>query len=275
MHQKEPGPEKEKARAVVRHLATNSIPLLLHWLQEPDRPSFKERSYDFKSSVVDWLVKQRLAKPNSISLTLTDIHLNHRTTAAITLAELDPASKRAVIPQIIQMLADKNHKPGQLSEVAGSAFGVLSRLAPESIDPLIDASSSQDAQVSILARGALGYIGPAAKRAIPVLEKRLNDKDPVTRVRVAVVIIEIGGDPDKFIPVVIQSLPEMKPYDFGYVLGVLEDYKEYAKAAVPFLLTTLKNTPESIDITNMMMRGEMLSALRQIDPKTAAKAGVQ
>jgi HEAT repeat protein len=217
-------------------------------------------------------VKRHIIKPNSISLTFAGVQLNHRTVAGKTLAELDPASKKAVIPAIIQMLGDKNHEPGQISEMAGAAFCVLPQLAPESIDPLIDALSSQDAQVSILARAALCSIGPAAKRAIPVLEKRLNDKDPLIRVSVSFSICKIGGDPDKLIPVIIQSLPEVKSDDLGFVLALLEDNKEHAKAAVPFLLTTLNNTRDSTDRTNMMIRGEVLITLRQIDPEAAAKA---
>ena len=275
MDKEAPGPEKEKARGVVRHLGANSIPLLVRWLREPDSPSFKEQIFDLKSKFVGWLVMRHVVKPNSISVTLTGIQLNHRTTAGIVLAELDSASKKAVIPQIIQMLGDKNHRPDQISAVAGSAYVVLPKLAPESINPLIVALSSKVIQVWALAGGALGNIGPAAKQAIPILEKRLNDKDPLMRVSAADIIGKLGGDPDKFIPVVIRSLPEVKWDNLDYPLGILEHYKEHAKAAVPFLLSALKNTPESTNTTNMIVRGELMSALQQIDPGAATKAGAQ
>ncbi len=176
------------------------------------------------------------------------------------------------MPVLIRMLGDKKHKPDESSETAGTAFLVLPKMAPDSIAPLIDALASQDVQVWMLAAGALGNIGPDAKAAIPVLEKRLADNDVHTRVGAAETIVKLGGDPDKFIPVVIQSLLEVKRDNMDYSLDILVRYKEHAKAAVPVLLTILSNTPQSSNSTNNALRNGVMNALHEIDPGAAAKA---
>jgi HEAT repeat protein len=273
MNSEKPGPQKEEARAVVRHLGTNSIPLLLRWLREPDTPSLNERFINLKSKAFGWLAAHRIIKPRSI--TTTGRGPNHRTIAAWALAELDSASKKTVIPALISMLSDKSHEPGGFSELAGKAFIVLPTMAPESIGPLIDALSNQDTQVWALAEGALGNIGPVAKAAIPVLEKRLVDKDPNIRVGAAETIGKLGGDPDEFVPVVIKSLPEVNRDNLDHVLDILVRYKEHAKTAIPVLVAILSNTPESTNTTDIIVRAEVRSALREIDAEAAAKAGAQ
>jgi hypothetical protein len=277
MHAKQAGPEQEEARTVVRQLGSKSIPLLLHWLREGDSPSLDERIYDLKSSVFGWLAAHHIIKPRSV--TIIGFHLNHRTVAGLALAELEPTDKKAVIPVLIQMLGDKKHKSdemsGGISVLAGNAFTALPLLAPESIAPLIDALSSQDFQVWVLAKGALGNIGPEAKAAIPALEKRLRDKDPKIRVGAAETIGELGGDPNEFVPIIIQSLPELDSDDLDETLDILLHYKEHAKPAVPVLLTILSNTPVSASKTNTFTRVEVINALQQIDPDAATKAGVK
>src|ERR1035438_7008417 len=52
MNGKEAGPEKEKARAVVRMLGTNSVPLLLDWLRQEDRPSLTERFDEVSTNLI-------------------------------------------------------------------------------------------------------------------------------------------------------------------------------------------------------------------------------
>jgi len=57
MNSEKPGPEKEEARAIVRQLGTNSIPLLLRWLREPDRLSLNERFFQLEIQGL-WLVSR-------------------------------------------------------------------------------------------------------------------------------------------------------------------------------------------------------------------------
>jgi len=191
------------------------------------------------------------------------------------LPELGPAERRAVIPKLIELLGDNKHQPDQISETAEASYLVLSKMAPESIGALTDALSSKNIIVWALAAAALGEIGPGAKSALPVLQKRLSDKDPNIRVSSAAIIGKIGGEPDEFVPVVIQCLPVINWETVGYALDLLVRYKDYAKDAIPVLEKILNNTPDSSNPTNRTVRTEVIAALRQIDPEAASRAGVQ
>ncbi len=128
MHDKQPGWEKDQASAIVSQLGSNSIPLLLRWIKEPDRPSLTERVNELKSKIITWFITHHIIKP--ISITTYGGHLNQRTTAVLALAALDTTSRRAVIPALIQMFQDTNHAPQEMSEAAGAAFWALSALSP-------------------------------------------------------------------------------------------------------------------------------------------------
>jgi|ERR1022692_3075431 hypothetical protein len=274
MNEKEAGPEKEKARAVVRQLGTNSIPLLVAWLRQEDRPSWTGRFDELRHTIFFWLVRHKLIANRSIR-SLQDFNPSHSAMAMWALPELDHAGRTTVIPTLIQMLGDKNPKPDEISRASGGSIIVLSKMAPESIPLLTDALSSQDVQVWKRAAAALGAIGPDAKAAIPVLEKKLTDKDPNMKVGAAYVIGRLGGDPRTFVPVVIQSLPAIDWVNMEYSLDILVRYKEHAKAAVPVLVGILNGTPNSNNPTNRILRDEVITALRQIDPEAAAKMDVE
>jgi hypothetical protein len=274
MNGSQPGPEKEKARAVVRQLGGKSIPLLLKWLRQEDRPSLTARFDEVRQGTFFWLVRHKLI-PNRSITALRDFNPSHSAMAIWALPELDHPGRVAAIPALIRMLGAKNPKPDKFPPGAGGACMVLSKMAPESTEPLIGALSSHDVQTWTLAASALGQIGPAARAAIPILETRLRDKDPNMRVMAAGVIGKLGGDPNKFLPVVIQSLPEMDSLTMLFPLDILVRYKDHAEAAVPILIGILTNTPNSTNPTNSVLRYEVMNALRQIDPEALAKAGAE
>jgi hypothetical protein len=161
------GPEKEEARAAVRKLGTNSIPLLLRWLRQEDRPSLTERFDTVRHTVFFWLVTHKLIANRSIT-SLRHFNPSHSAMAMWALPELDHAARMAAIPKLIQMLGEKNRWPEDIPRAAGGAYMVLPKMAPESIAPLTEALSSHDPQVWALAAGALSEIGPDARAAIPV-----------------------------------------------------------------------------------------------------------
>lgn len=271
MNGKDEGPEKEEARAVVRMLGTNSVPLLLDWLRQEDRPSLRGRINTWRASLIHRLEARHIIKPRTITY-LNDFNPSHRAMAMWALPELDSAAKQTVIPSLIQMLGDKEHKTGEMSPTAGSAYLVLSRTAPESIDPLIAALSSPDRQVRILTAGALGEIGPAAKAAIPVVEKGLKDKDPNIRVGAAEVVGKLGGYPDSFVPALVQALSEIDRENLGYVMSLLVRYKDHANAAVPVLIAILNKTAHSTNQTDSWVRSDITNTIRQIHPSALPPA---
>jgi hypothetical protein len=274
MHGKESGPEKEQARAVVRQLGANSIPVLLDWLQQENHPSWTGRFDKVRHNIFFWLVGHKLITNRPIT-SLRDFNPSHSAMAMWALPELDPATRTNVIPTLIQMLGEKSQKPDEISRGAGGAFIVLSKMAPESIGPLIEALSSHDVQVSELAASALGRIGPDANAAIPMLKKGLQDSDLKIRLCFAAAIGEVGGDPNVFLPVVIQSLPKMQWTDLDYSLEILVRYKEHAKPAIPVLLSILNGIPGSGNPDNIAVRDEVINTIRQIDPNALAAARVE
>lgn len=264
MNAEKTGPDKEKARAFVRMLGSNSVPLLLSWLRQEDHPSLIGRFDEARHQIFFWLVGHKIIANRSIT-SLRDFNPSHRAMAIWALPELDPSSKRSAIPTLIEMLGDKKHKPDETSEVAGVAYCVLSKMAPESIDPLIAALHSQDVQVRLLAAGALAEIGPDAKAAIPVLKKGLAGKDPNVRASTAVAIAKLGGDPNSFLPIIIQALPQMDPQNLDDFLGWMCDYRE-RKIAVPILVGIQNQIEHSNNLFSPVVQSKVMNALQEIAP---------
>ena len=189
------------------------------------------------------------------------------------LPELDHTGRVTAIPTLIQMLGEKNRWAENIPRAAGGACIVLSKMAPESTAPLTEALSSHYPQVWALAAGALGEIGPNARAAIPVLAKRLTDKDPLMRVGAAGVIGKIGGDPNVFLPVVIQSLTQVGSDQRQQPAGGFAALQRTRQAAVPVLIRILDKNPSSPNPTNTIVRDKVINALRQINPEALTKAG--
>jgi hypothetical protein len=257
------GPKKDAAREVVRKLGNHSLPLLLEWLHEKEQPSATEQFDEVRQKVLFWLMRNRLWKNGSIT-SLQDLKPSHKTTAIWVLPELDAANQRAAIPVLIQMLEERKSKQIELSENAGAAFCVLSKMNPEAIPPLIDALSSKDFQAWALAATALAAMGPDAKAAIPVLQKRLDDKDANVRMTAAYSIGKLGADPAIFVPVVIQDLRDPDRDGLDYKLEILVNYKEHAKSAVPILNEMQKKTAGSTNVQDIMVWGWIENALPKI-----------
>ena len=267
------GKDMDRARVVVHHLGTNAIPLLLNWLQRPDRPTLRGRYWQAKQDGFSWLEAHRWITPRP-RLWKMDWRASYRSLAQGTFFELGPDGKDA-IPTLIQWLGRKARTTNEIDEVAGTAYLILGHMAPASIPPLINALSSSDDQVYALAAGALSNIGPDAKAAIPVLRRRLNHKNPLMRVGAADVIGKIGGDPEEFMPVVVQALREPDLENLDYVLDILLRYKEHAKDAVPALLELLHGIPEPGNLTQRIARDQLKGTLGQLAPDAVAEDRVQ
>jgi HEAT repeat protein len=185
------------------------------------------------------------------------------------------ANELVTAAALIQLLGERVPGTNEFSHAAGVSGVVLTRMAPDSIPPLIAALTNQDMQVWALAAGALGNIGTNANAAIPTLKMRLHDKDPVVRLSAATIIGMLGGDPREFVRILIDILPEFKEPTLGDDLDVLITYKEYAKPAVPILISILNKTAISTNNSDMYTRQQAGFLLLAIDPEAAAKAGVK
>jgi len=264
------GPDREKGRQVVHLLGPNCTSLLLQWLQREDHPTLKGTLHNLGPNTEEWLIAHRIMKPSSIS-SYPDAKESYRSLCLLAFEELGPDGKVA-IPTLIEWFGHRDPKTGQMSIEAGSAWLILPHMAPDSINPLVQALSSRDLQVRALAVGALGKIGTNANVAIPRVKLLLDDEILWTRIDACKSLGELGADPAEFMPVLISCLPETNftgtNFDtLDYDLEILVKYKTKAGPSVPVLLQILTNTSDG-NPTDTMVRGAVTDALREIAPET-------
>jgi hypothetical protein len=140
---------------------------------------------------------------------------------------------------------------------------------------LITTLSNQDEQVWTLAAVALGNIGSRAKAAIAVLEGKLKDLKPMTRVGMVDIMGKLGGNPDALVPVLTQIFQQGDWETRAYVLPTLVQNKAHAKSAIPALIDGLNDTANNTDINNRGLRADIIAVLKQIDPEAADIAAVK
>ena len=253
------GNDKEKARQVVHHLGTNSIPLLLDWLKMPDRPSPGGRAEQIKFGVISWLERHRILKPRS-QLWKMDWKGSYRSLAQSAFEELG-ADGQSAIPRLVDMLAIGSDNTNQINETASAASLTLSRMAPYSIPALIKVAGSTNDFVYALAAMALGLIGPDAKAAIPAIQKRFKDPRPEVRIGAAEIVSKLGGEPSQFMPIVIDAMREIDLTNLGWGTELLRDHKQEAKSAIPILKERLSRIPASTTNLNEIAASDVLKGL--------------
>jgi len=145
-------------------------------------------------------------------------------------------------------------------------FEVLGARAKGAVPALIDMANQNGSRLSRLnAIGALGFIGPQAEQAVPALLQWATDSDDAVRCYAIFALGRIHSDPDQVVPALTNALHDISAAVQNDALIALEDFGPDAKAAVPALIEFLKS-----DHTTRSS-----SALKAIDPESAAKAGVK
>ena len=95
--------------------------------------------------------------------------------AAKALGDAGPAA-RAAIPALEKATKDADRR------VRWAARAALAKVAPEvGVPPLIQLLGEADSSVCVSAAEALGEVGPAARAAVPALEKAASDSSPYVR----------------------------------------------------------------------------------------------
>lgn len=258
-------PDDTEARMAVRHLASNSIPLLLTWIKRGDRPTLRARLVEAKKGVIAFLEKHKVIKPRPQVwvLFVADHKSSYRSLAQSALEQLGPQAESA-IPELIQMLGTKRPTPDEISPVAGTAYLLLPKLAPASIQPLVTSLSSTDPQVYALAVSALGEIGPQANAAIPIVQRRLADPDVNIRVQAAQVLSKLGADPSMFMATVIESLHDSDYTFLDDKLEILLRHKAQAAEGVAVLTQMLTNAANLSGPDNEYFRQQVAMALKRL-----------
>jgi HEAT repeat protein len=145
---------------------------------------------------------------------------------------------------------------------AATALGRIGREAQRAVPALITALKDKEEELRENAVEALGHIGPAAISAVPALIKTLDDDEYGHRIKVILALCKIDPRNRR----AIAALPSVlgQPED---VVSALVGLGPEAKVIVPALLRALRNDDRNVYL-------DAARALRQIDPKTADKAGV-
>ena len=173
-------------------------------------------------------------------------------------------------------LMGKQHlfKPPQEARVrnaeAARAFQALGPDASNAVPGLVRIyreDHSPESQIYILM--ALGSIAPAVlPAATPVLLDGLTNSDVRLSRTAAMAIGGAHGQPDVFVPALINGL-KGPLQSRGIAAWSLGEYGPQAKSAVPALVDLSKNDPA------LSVRTQAANALKKIDPEAAAKAGVK
>ena len=148
---------------------------------------------------------------------------------------------------------------------------------PSAIPVLIDLLQEDDEQVCLAACDALGDIGADAQAAVPALLKMLQDPRRSYRESASFALRAIGAD-DKAIPILVTALDDdaaLVAYNSALVLGKLGSR---AEVAVPALTRVLQSEGANRRVrpsSRFTVGNGVATALQQIDPEAAAKAGVE
>jgi hypothetical protein len=246
-----PAAEQSKTRAAVICIDTNNLPLLLQWFRE-EEPPYSEPAY---RKAINWL----LSRQRFIRSRLEGVYRPSRPSMAFWVFNEYPEVAETAIPQFITMLADKEDL------TKGKSCMVLGKIGKPAIPALLAALSHTNDIARALAAAALGEIGANATHACSHLEAMLNDKSIFVRLNAAIALGKSGGRPAIFVPVILRCAHEGDEDTRLYALDSLGKFKDLAQSAVPDLTNSLAV------VTNIIDRSGLLNALREIDPKQAAR----
>ena len=115
----------------------------------------------------------------------------------------------------------------------------------------------------------LSSLGPRAKAAAPALLQALERKDDLLCGPAAAALVRIQAEPDQVIPALIGCLLDREGRGRSDVVEALGKFGPKSKAAVPMLVGLLADR-SSKDIIEAVP-----TALKKIDPDTAAKLGLK
>ena len=246
-----PAAELANTRAAVICIGTNKLPLLLQWFREEEPPDH-EPAY---RKAINWL----LSRQRFIHSRLEPAYRLSQPSMAFWVFNEYPEVAQTAIPQLVAMLAAKEDL------TKAKTCMVLGKIGKPAIPALLAALSHTNHMTRALAAAAIGESGTNASHLCPALEPMLTDKSIFVRLSAAIALGKLGGSPKLFVPVILRCTHEGDEETRLYALDSLGQLKDRARAAVPNLTNSLAV------VTNANLRCYLLNALREIDPKEAAK----
>jgi hypothetical protein len=241
--------KQQEAELALRAIGTNAVPYLLEQLQHRE-PRLLRELREFSQRTKTFLRKDSQLELPWVAEVERDLQLS------AAFAALGPCARPA-LPALTNLL----FRP-ETTSVSASA---LARIGPDAFEPLTHALASPHREVRAAAAGALGTLHGDLTRIVPALQKALVDSDKFVRINAVISLGQIAETkPESVLDDLIRGLRDSSPSVKIFAADFLARLGKGARPAVPELV----NMAEGLD---RLASGRALSALKQIDPETAAK----
>jgi HEAT repeat protein len=263
----------QAAFVAFREMGTNAVPDLLKTIQSDDPPFQRMISeLNRRQSLVHFPLRETWLQREAASIALYAVGTNakpafraltnlllHTDTLVVGLVSLGGmwSSEERLEERFIQ--ADC---PGVLSAVP------LAGMGSEGLPPLIAALTNQKAFIRYSATRGLAWERADLNIVVPALIARLNDKDLLVHFTAVLALGRLRAEPELAVPALMKDFPGNDPELRSLILKAIGRFETNARAVVPMLFETLSDSNQNVRI-------QAASALKQIDPEAAAKAGVK
>jgi len=144
----------------------------------------------------------------------------------------------------------------------------LAGMGSEGLPPLLAALTNQNAIIRVSAAMGLRWEQSDLNIVVPALIARLSDQDRSVHFTAVQALGQLHAEPGLAVPALMNDFPGNDQAPRVLILMAIRKFGTNASAAVPMLLQALSDK-------NQRVRDEAASALKQIDPAAAAKAGVK
>ncbi|MGA2090635.1 MAG: HEAT repeat domain-containing protein [Endomicrobiales bacterium] len=183
---------------------------------------------------------------------LKDTDANNRFQAFRALAAIGPSA----VPILIKSLGDDNNA---VSANAAEALGKIGKVSVPDLTKAVQ-DTALNRNIRRLAAKILGWIGPDAKTAVPVLAAVLNDPDWGVRDNAIFALSQIGPEVQPAISELIIAVTNEDWYVRQKAVETLGNIGPNAASAVPVLIKTLGDKTHS--------RNNTIEALAKIGPSS-------
>jgi HEAT repeat protein len=189
----------------------------------------------------------------------------YRLRAADALTKIDPDQAKEKATPVLEQLAP------QPVYFRARAMAVLIGLDPDNRkawDALHEALKDREEFNRVQALDALGQMGSAAKKELPLVKDALKDSAPNVRVQAALALWRIDKQTDEAVAALVAIVKQKDlPNQRAQAANILATLGADAKKAVPDLLEARKDR-------DLSLRNAATEAIKKIDPEAFAKIGL-
>jgi hypothetical protein len=230
-----------------RHMPTNAVPALLNVIQSGGSP-------------IEKMILTINRKQSLINLPFGTPW--HETLAASWALYEMGTNANSALPALTILLFHTNALIDSTTALAG--------IGSEAVPVLITALTNQDYRIRHSAAAGLGWERSDFSIVVPALISRVKDGNGVVRNEAVISLGLLHAEPELTVPALIKVFSSSNNDALlrRLVLISLSEFESKAKACVPMLVDALKDNNEGV-------RESARSALMQIDPDAASKAGVR